>query len=520
MNKIFLHLWLFTLGSSILHSCTQNEAIPDVEYQDQENAVVFQTNEGASRAFIDGNLSTTNTTMCIYGYKGNVPLAQNKGDKALVGKTLKCLDGTTWAVVDNTGNPITYFWEGEGRYRFFGWLTHDAASGKAIPTGLTPTCEVSKLSIPATVINKDYSQFDFLYSNINHREMTSENMNVERRKSVSMDMNHLLSAFAIGIKNTSEDDIVIESVQLNCVHDKGSVNIDLSQKVTANITTGATSSISPFVEYGTTSKATTAPFLSYSGSQTLTKKTGYLPNIFDPSDTEKQFYMVWPQDGDVLNATSLTFADEEAEAAAPDASFPIVLQYKANGVSSKKRMRLPNEDWEPGKKYYLEVLIADKLVEITTTVRDWDYTDAKVDFSDNSILVEEGGHLQWDGTKCIVDHTKKEVYVKGGMPVEGIFTINAPQGGQWRVSLEGDVTAFRIVDDATPTDDGFGPIDGEVHRIKIVPQITTPDRDYRVTLKFVAITADHKTYPADDMLQDSNGDDNADIYTVVLEKVK
>ena len=88
------------------------------------------------------------------------------------------------------------------------------------------------------------------------------------------------------------------------------------------------------------------------------------------------------------------------------------------------------------------------------------------------------------------------------------------------MSLEGDVTAFTIMDDAVPTDDGFGPIDGKVHRIKIVPTVTTPNRDYRVTLKFVAITADHKTYPADDMLQDSTNDDKADIYTIVLPSVK
>lgn len=116
MNKIFLHLCLLTLGSLILHSCTQNEAIPDVESQDQENEITFQANEGASRAFIEGSLSK-NTTMCIYGYKKDVTSGEEvplgKGNKALVGKTLKCLDGTNWAVVDNNNNPITYFWEGE-----------------------------------------------------------------------------------------------------------------------------------------------------------------------------------------------------------------------------------------------------------------------------------------------------------------------------------------------------------------------------------------------------------------------
>lgn len=230
--------------------------------------------------------------------------------------------------------------------------------------------------------------------------------------------------------------------------------------------------------------------------------------------------MVWPQDGDVLNATSLTFANEDEEAAEPDASFPIVLKYMVGGKEVKKRMRLPNNDWEPGKKYYLELLVADKLIDITTTVSEWDYTDTKVDFSQNSISVKEGDQLQWDAATCTVDDSKKEVYVTNGAPVEGTFTIDAPLGGQWRVSLEGDVTAFRIVDDAAPTDDGFGPIDGKVHRIKIVPTIATPERDYKVKLKFVAITADHKTYPADDLLQDNDEDKEADIYTIVLRSVK
>ena len=508
MNKIFLHLWLFTLGSSILYSCTQNEAVPDVE--DQENAVVFQTNEGASRAFIDGNLSTPGTKMQIYGYHDNKYLADGQ-DKELSGKPLACIATDSWAVVDNNDNPITYFWEGEGTYRFFGWLTYDEAHSLQNPLTTNYSELEKKLTVSGTTNLKDYNQFDFLYSEIDERTMDANNMDREKRRAVSLDMKHLFTAFAIGIKNTSEDDIDIKSVKLNCVNDNGSAEINYGPGLYT-------------IDYGTTTQ-TAKPFVSFSGSHTLTKRTGYLPNIFAPSAADKQFYMVWPQTGVVLNATGISLGEDdeeedETEVNERDANSPLLLEYTVDGVTFKKRLRLPNENWLPGKKYYLEVLIADKLVEITTTVRDWDYTDAKVDFSDNSILVEEDGHLRWDETKCIVDHTKKEVYVKGGMPVEGTFTINAPQGGQWRVSLEGDVTAFRIVDDATPTDDGFGPIDGEVHRIKIVPQITTPDRDYRVTLKFVAITADHKTYPADDMLQDSNGDDNADIYTVVLEKVK
>ena len=59
-----------------------------------------------------------------------------------------------------------------------------------------------------------------------------------------------------------------------------------------------------------------------------------------------------------------------------------------------KSNKLPEEDWEPGNKYYLEVQIADKLIDVTTRVMEWDYTDVDVDFSGNVIMVKENGHLQ------------------------------------------------------------------------------------------------------------------------------
>ena len=252
-------------------------------------------------------------------------------------------------------------------------------------------------------------------------------------------MNHLFTAFAIGIKNTSEDDIVIQSVKLNCVHDKGSVeSIDFSQNVTANVPTGATSSIQPYVKYGTTSKATSNPFNTFSGEHTLPNKNGFSPDIFQPSATDTLYYMVWPQTGVVLNATGISLGenDEEedaTEAKTRDANSPLLLEYTVDGVPFKKRLRLPNENWLPGKKYYLEVQIADKLVEVTSTVKDWYYTDSKVDFSQQSVSVKQGNHLMWDPNTCTIDEIAKEVEVKYGKNAVGAFTIDAPLGGQWKV---------------------------------------------------------------------------------------
>jgi hypothetical protein len=164
--------------------------------------------------------------------------------------------------------------------------------------------------------------------------------------------------------------------------------------------------------------------------------------------------------------------------------------------------------------------VADKLVELNTIVTPWDYTSASVDYKESTVAVKQGGRLDWDENTCRVDDDKKKVYVDMGKPVECTFTVDAPAGGQWRVSLEGDVNAFAIEDDTAPIDDGFGPIDGLLHRIKIVPQNNNPDRDYSVRLKFVAITADSKTLPADEIIQDKDGNSStSDFYTIVLESV-
>lgn len=520
MKNRQLHTIILPLCTLLLFSCTQDTISPA---PDSENEIRFQTGT-LTRGLID-NLAV-GSEICLYGYRDGTPLAQGSNladgtSKALEGKTLayRNFNGADrWSVV-NGDNPITYFWEGTGTYRFFGWLQQDANGLKDPDHDNVGTNDdkwsavynesKKKLTVNAT-LDKDYNQFDFLYSNVDERTLPRQS----KSDPVALEMNHLFTAFGIGISNTSKNAITVKSVTLGKLHDKGSAVIDFSTTPCA-------------VSYGTTSisrNPDTAPFIEYGGSgYTYTiesgdgENTGVRYNIFNPSATAKEYYMVWPQAESVF--PELTFASDEAEATEPDTSFPLILVYESNGTEYKKRMQLPKMAWEPGKLYYFNVLVADKLVEITATVKDWNYSHADVDLGESALSVKQGKHLIWDENTCTVDHTNRIVYVKNGQPVEGTFTIDAPKGGQWRVSLEGDFTAFTIMDDAAPTDDGFGPIDGKQHRIRIVPQISNPDRDYSVTLKFVAVAVDSKTYSADELLQDYDNDEMAEKYTVVLECV-
>ncbi len=485
----------------LLYACTPDDTILDAT--DTENEILFQTGESvATRGFVE-DLATEGTKISIYGYHGNKVLAENK--KPLAGKSLTYMN-QRWAVVDDASadptKPITYFWEGEDNnlYRFFGWLKADNSVCPHSYDANTMTLTVNP------TLNSSYGQFDFLYSGVDERILTADN----KRTPVEFNMSHLFSAFSIGITNKSEKDIFIKNVTLRHVDSEGSATINYSDdpdngdgKVIYNIT------------------ESTSPFLSYSSNDTgykLEAKEGLKRNLFDPEADEKTFYMVWPQELPVL-----TFKNEEEEAKAEDNVFPLVMEYTVGNDPTvvTKRMQIPHSAWEAGKKYSYEVLIADKIVTINYSVQDWDYLSSVVDFKDHSISLMDDAHLDWENGQegemntCIVDDANKKVYVDKGQAVEATFGFNTPQGGQWAVSLTGDIDAFKIIDDVAPYDDGQGPIDNNKHRIKIQPLILSPERDYSVRLKFVVITADDKTYSADDVVQNLGGHTSS-IYDIVL----
>ena len=507
MKKPYAYILTLPFCSLLLTSCIQHE-LP--ESKSEENVVSFQTQEAVTRGFIgNDNLKTSGTKICMYGYHKDHFLGEDR--EPLNGKhlTYGTWDGVNgWSIVDDADTPITYYWEGEGTYRFFGWMAHDAANNMSTPAEWTFDNTTQRLTIPTTILSRYYNQYDFLYSEVHERIIDLQNMEQQVREAVPVSMKHLFTAFGIGFRNLSEDPITFTGAYIEALHDQGSASIDFS---------GNTSE----ANYGQTSIARTAntPFIAYSGSHDLPPREGVIRNIFNPDDTEKRFYMLWPQAAEVVSPSTPHTSDDpddKREFAASDSI--IVVTYTLGGEDYERRVKLPTENWEAGKRYYFELQVTDKLIELTATVLPWDYTSSVVDFRDETVEVKEDGRLRWDNNTCTVDHTTQQVYVKNGQPVEATFCIDAPQGGQWRVSLEGDVTAFSIIDDTAPTTDGFGPIDGQVHRIKIVPNISSPDRDYAVRLKFVAITASSKTLPADDMIQNIDKDEEAEIYTIILPK--
>jgi len=498
LSLVFLSV--FTL------SCL-NEESDSPHYGDEEMS--FQVENVPSRGFIDeNNLKTIGTGLSVYGFHDG-QIYFDGTPMAMKNKNLEydVVDGEARWIIKDNDSPVKYYWLETGKYKFFGWLRHDKASGLTMPASWTFDESTLCLTVPETVIDKNYNQFDFIYSDVHIRELDDDSTAEVKQVPVPFVLNHLFASFGVGLRNSSEEDVTITKVALEGIHDKGGATIDYSEDVSGVI-------------YAPTSVSRSAgmPFMEYSGEgYLLPKEVGVVGDAFS-GVKEKVFYMVWPQERDIVSPSTPVTDEGEREYAATDSL--LVVEFMREGQKFGKRIKLPDVAWEAGKKYHLEIQIADKLVELKVTVNPWEYTSGSVDFSEEAVAIKEGGHLIWDENTCIINEEEKKIYVNQGQPIEASFALDAPQGGQWRVSLEGDITAFRILDDSAPVEDGIGPLDGVSHRIRIVPQINNPERQYTAVLKFVVLTADGKVLPADDLVQDVNGDKNPDLYTIVLQSNK
>ena len=499
--------FLFLVFLSVFTLSCSNEEFDRPHDGDEE--ISFQVENVSSRAFIDENsLKTIGTSLSVYGFL-NGQIFFDGTPMAMKNKNLEYdgVDGEARWIIKDNDSPAKYHWIENGKYKFFGWLKHDKASGLSVPDTWNFDELTNRFTIPQIVVDKDYNQFDFIFSDVHIRELDENTTAEVKQVPVPFVLHHLFASFGVGIRNSSEEDVTITKVALEGIHDKGGATIDYSDDVSGVIYTPTS-----------VSRQDGVPFIEYNGGgYLLPKETGLVGDAFS-GVKDRIFYMVWPQTKEIVAPNTPVTDEGEREFAATDSL--LVVEFVREGQKFSKRIKLPEADWEPGKKYHLEIQIADKLVELKVTVNPWEYSTGSMDFSNEAVAIKEDGHLQWDENTCIKNDTEKKVYVNQGQPIEATFALDAPQGGQWRVSLEGDMTAFKILDDSAPVEDGIGPIDGTSHRIRIVPQINNPERNYTATLKFVVLTAEGKVLSVDDLVQDADGDEIPDLYTIVLQTNK
>lgn len=397
--------------------------------------------------------------------------------------------GYTWPFEDKeSGEPVMYQWI-PGTHKFFGWLAKDANFGLTTP--MTPETyflnnfafdeDAQTLTIGPKAIDHTAKQFDFMYSNV----VTTEPQN----DPVDMTFGHLFTAVSIGVENSTSSFIKIEDFKIE--------GIPTTRRASVN--------------FGGTE--TTVTYLDWTEGATFTRgldtgKAGYevspknlRSNIFDGTTTQ-QFMMLWPVEAEHLHSTEKMSTSDEGEVIYPK-NWKMYIKYTADGKTYEKRINFPNIAWEAGNKYHLTIVFADKMVELKTEVKPWEYEEQKIDYTNEGVTISEGGALSWNGTASSVDNETKMVSIVNAQQAQAMFTLQTPIGGSWIVSLVGDVNAFEVYPST-------GIINNQTATIYVKPLVSSPTRDYKVQLKFTVRRSDGRMIAADNIIQAGGS------YTVVL----
>lgn len=401
----------------------------------------------------------------------------------------------TWTYVELknslwTNSSAQYRWE-EGTHKFFGWLKWDG-SMYVNDNYLTPEVFFGAnfkfanqvLTIPEKEMDATKDQFDFVYSEIHKRPYYKSMLDSGRY--VELNMKHLFTAVSIGVENSTSSFVKIEEFRIENIPDTRSATINFSGDATA------------------------VTYSDWKNGAIMTRELGVQPYEVSPGiirgdiftgSTEEKYMLLWPTEAQYLHSTDKLGTDE-GNVTYPT-TWKMYIKYSIGNTPYEKRINFPNSSWEAGKKNLLTIVFADKMVDLKVQVKDWEYEEQKIDYTNEGVTISAEGALAWDRTVSSVDDAARMVSIVNAQPAKAMFSLQTPIGGSWIVSLVGDVNAFEV----SPS---TGIIDNQTATVYVKPLVSSPTRDYKVQLKFTVRRSDGRMIAADNIIQ-ANG-----TYTVVL----
>ena len=285
--------------------------------------------------------------------------------------------------------------------------------------GFSTTDQV--LTIPAKSMQQDTLQFDFMYSDIYERDLTT---NPDYATAVPLEFSHLFTAFNVTAENRSNNTIVLKRVTFSNLKDSKSATISYAGS------TGTTGSTLAAVTYseGTTSGDT------------------FIYNVTDGGNWTNQpiqvadYKLIWPQ----------TAADLDA------AIIKVVYDYSDGQNSSTdnyKEVSLADiTGWEAGKKNNINLVFKDKEIKLICEVEPWTWEQQEIEFSDQVSIGENGkmSHYKWQNVASVNYETGEVILKQSTSQVASVkFKIDSPLGATWAASLimiEGATDAVQFVD--------------------------------------------------------------------------
>lgn len=320
-------------------------------------------------------------------------------------------------------NKASYFWTKSGTHSFYGWLVYDGLNRTAVSTLFTPSVDISddrrQISIPATELTTQSAQVDFVYSDQVIRTAGDPGY----KDKVKFLFSHLFSAMAVGVRNESEDEVYITSINLLDFYNKKSAVIDYSNTGVAALTNVEATQVFP----------TWSPEITLQEGERLDAYSGNVSTNDSPT-----FFMMWPQSQADLSNAKLELNYQIKDDWTDDSHTALV---DHTATFNLRDLDILSEGMEHGHKYLINLLFRGEAIDLTINILEWNYVMQDIDYTNSSISANGGGSIPHDGTLWFYDNNNsstqyatREATLQSGQVLRGEFYIESPRVGAWAVT--------------------------------------------------------------------------------------
>ena len=464
---------------------------PDIH----RDAILFAPSVAASKAMMNSDgLEHNGVKLRVYdyltGFEGLIENTEYHASDTVqyFSDDIVYDSGYTWPWRYDSGNE--YLWTKSGKHNFFGWLIYDAGSiqqgggtlgATELFGGWSPVLGANRiLSLPTVEFTTATPQFDFSYSNVVTRDVGSSSFSSSDK--VNIHLSHLFSALSLTFQNAADVPVTINSISIPNFPNSGSASI--------NYRDGSVTYTDPVPG--------SSPFFNSSLLSGVTLNTQEMYNVFNGRANDTTFFLTWPAPVQIISPSNQIGEVDEIPIFAGTDSL-IMVNYTIAGQQQSGKAKFPAHALSAGKRHHVNILFTNKVINVTSTVLDWDFNDLELNFLSDAITTQANvGRLNVDPTSCDFNGSAKTARMNTGTGIRCRLHVLTPVGATLVISMLGETDYFRITPSVTT-------IDAQEFEFFVGPSdLSTGGVDRTVHLSFTVILPDGREVNADSELIDEN----------------
>ena len=487
---------------------------------------------GATKGFLNTNgllVDGTKFQMFDYlsGYNGTISGHSLGAEFEYFSNTLTYKsDATGWKwLFGNVASPDSYKWTRTGTHHFFGWMLKDATGGASdlqSDTFFSTWTPGTKSLTVAKTLTIDSPQYDFLYSDVIPVDVIGDGI----PSSVAIPMSHLFGAIGITVKNTSDLDIVVNSIRLKNFPASGTATLTYDMEDGVNVAHPNPTSAGMYSYWD---NQITTPFTLYNKDHAQAGKTyDGLTGTDITSTGQPQFKLAWPMTFGALEPIK-DHDDDDGNPVWTSSSPLIEVNYsEAGGSAGSTTFRFPKADnakaaISAGKKTQLNLTFANKQVILSYDYLPWDYKEFPMAFEEDAISTTQLKFTEntFISLPKVTDASGKHDVIQltassteGSYIAKGTFKAYTPVNARLIVTLGGNGEDFEVSLDSGDTQTGGNSSitidphrDGGLISLRIKPH-GTPKSGSKCYLHFSVLNGNRES--------DADTEINRDNYMIVI----